>query len=332
MGRRAAKGLWSPVNGTITVAEAMVRILALAVVISMAAACAGPSRPFVRLGAPTGADDGPPAARVAESVPPLRIAVASVLSPKETFRTYEDLVSYIGRRLGRATEFIQRSTYGELNALLRSSSVDIAFVCTLAYVEAAREGSAELLVTPVIDGRAEYYANVIVPMESRAASLRDLRGGVFAFTDPLSNTGWLAPAYRLWTSGETADRFFRRTIYTYSHDNSIRAVADALVDGAAVDSLVYDSTVAQRPEIARRLRVVERYGPFAAPPVIVNPALSPELKEELRALLVGLAGADEGRRILGVLGIDRFAVLDDAAYDPVRRMREALAGAGLYRP
>lgn len=310
----------------------MMRALALLLVASSAVACSSPSRPFVRLAQAAGSEPSPSAQGVPTGTAPLRIAVASVLSPKETFRSYQDLIGYIGRRVGRSTEFIQRSTYGEINALLKSGSVDLAFVCTLAYVEAARDLGAELLATPVIHGRAEYFSDLIVPAGSSASSLRDLRGAVFAFTDPLSNSGWLALTYRLWGAGETPEAFFRRTIYTYSHDNSIRAVADSLVDGAAVDSLVYDSTIARDPTLGRRLRVLERLGPFAAPPVVVNPSLSPARKAELRTILLGMHEDAEGRRILEALDIDRFTALDDRAYDTIREMRDALARAGLFRP
>jgi phosphonate transport system substrate-binding protein len=266
-----------------------------------------------------------------QPVPALRIAVASVLSPKETFRSYQDLIAYVGKRVGQPTEFIQRSTYGEVNALARLGKLEVAFVCTLAYVEARREFGAELLATPVINGVAEYYSNLIVPAASSARTLQDLRGGVFAFTDPLSNSGWLSPTYLLWRMGESPEAFFERTMYTFSHDNSIRAVADALVDGAAVDSLVFDSTIRQKPALGRRLRVIDRAGPYAAPPVIVNPSLPWHQKAALREVFLTMHEDLEGKRLLDDLAIDRFTALEDRAFDRVREMRDALTTAGLYR-
>lgn len=293
-------------------------------------ACAGSPRQQVRL-----ADSAEPALahpredEPLSSVTPLRIAVASVISPRETFRSYQDLIGYLGNRVGRATEFIQRATYGEINALVRSGKLDLAFVCTLAFVEGRREFGMELLAAPVVRGRAEYFSYIVVPISSEATSLADLKGTVFAFTDPLSNSGWLAPTYQLLKRGQAPDAFFQRVIYTYSHDNSIRAVADRLVDGAAVDSLVYDGRMERQPELKRRLRVVERFGPFAAPPVVVNPALSGERKAALQTTLLSMHEDPEGRRILEDLGIDRFTILDDHAYDSVRAMRDAQQAAQL---
>jgi phosphonate transport system substrate-binding protein len=46
------------------------------------------------------------------------VAVAAMISPKETFGYYRQLLDYIGVKLGREVQFIQRKTYGEINELL----------------------------------------------------------------------------------------------------------------------------------------------------------------------------------------------------------------------
>ena len=76
---------------------------------------------------------------------------------------------------------------------------------------------------------------------------------------------------------ETPDSFFRKYVFTYSHDNSIKSVAEKLVDGAAVDSLVYDYTVARSPLFSAKTRVIQKSGPYGIPPVVVHPGLNPEL-------------------------------------------------------
>ncbi|MBC8466353.1 MAG: hypothetical protein H8D55_00800, partial [Deltaproteobacteria bacterium] len=50
--------------------------------------------------------------------PLLKIAVAAMISPKETFSYYRQLLDYIGDNLDRKIQIIQRKTYGEINELL----------------------------------------------------------------------------------------------------------------------------------------------------------------------------------------------------------------------
>ena len=253
----------------------------------------------------------------------LRVAFAGVISPTETLKTYEALLAYIGRQFHRPIEIVQRETYAEINDLVESLDVDLAFVCSLAYVVGDDDFGMELLAVPEVNGETTYHSYIIVPAASDVRSLEGLRGKTFAFTDPLSNSGRLAPTYRLHQIGETPEAFFERTLFTYSHDRSIRAVADGLVDGAAVDSLVYDFIVAGEPGIAARTRIIEISEPFGIPPVIVHPDLDPEIKSRLRMLFLELDEDAEGRQILQDLMIDRFVVGVDAAYDSIRnRVRE----------
>jgi len=266
-------------------------------------------------------------AQVAAAQPgrlPLRVAVAAVISPKATLNTYARLLDYLGAKLDRPVELIQRPTYAEINTLLRAGQADLAFVCGGAYVEGQRDFGMELLVGPRVRGATFYNSYIIVPRDSEAQSLADLRGKTFAFSDPLSNSGRLWPEYRLWQMGESAESFFHHTIFTYSHDNSIKAVAEKLVDGAAVDSLVYDFTIARSPEYSRLTRVIEKSPDFGIPPVVVHPALNPQLKAQLRSVLLNMDQDEQGYEILKNLMIDRFVVVEESLYDSIREMANQL--------
>ncbi|MCL4465407.1 MAG: phosphate/phosphite/phosphonate ABC transporter substrate-binding protein [Chloroflexi bacterium] len=297
-------------------------ILALFAVL-LTACSAGPEYKRVQLTAPGQAQPNPSGQPTRA---PLRVAISGVISPKETFKTYQDLLQYISKKLNRPVELVQRKTYAEVNDLIRDGGIDLAFVCTLAYVQGQQDFGMELIAAPVINGEPLYRAYVIVPADSPVVRLEQLRGKTFAFTDPNSNTGRLYPTYLLWQSGENPDGFFRSVVFTYSHDNSIKAVADRMVDAASVDSLVYEAAISRNPELAERTRVLLRSVPFGAPPVVVHPALSPDLKEALSKIILGLDVDPEGQAILSGLGIDRFMVPDQAIYEPVRQMVRELRG------
>jgi len=257
---------------------------------------------------------------------PLRVAIAGVISPKETYKTYQDFLQYLGAQLDRPVELVQRKSYAEINDLIRSGGVDLAFVCSEAFVQGQQDFGMELLAAPQVRGEPRYRSYLIVPHDSAVERLDQLRGKIFAFTDPDSNSGWLVPTYVLMQMGETPESFFHRVVYTYSHDNSIKAVADKLVDGAAVDSLVYDYLLSQDPLLVERTRVVWRSQPFGSPPVVVHPNLAADLKERLKETILGMDADSRGKAILDKLMIDRFVVPDQSAYDPVREMLRSVRG------
>jgi len=257
------------------------------------------------------------------------MAVAPVISPRETFNSrYRDLLNYLGDKLGLPVELVQGKTYAEINDLVRTGDVTLAFVCTNPYLQGRDDFGMEALVAPEVNGVPLYYSYLIVRADAPFRSLADLRGRTFAFSDPLSNSGRLAPVYQLAVMGETPESFFNRYIFTYAHDNSIKAVAEKLVDAAAVDSLVYDYWVKTGSEYTVKTKVIERWGPFGINPVVVGPELDAALKQQLRAALLTMNEDPRGREILQSLFIDRFVVPDDSIYDSVRAMRAFMASAG----
>lgn len=215
-----------------------------------------------------------------------------------------------------------RPTYAETNDLVRTGAAALAFVCGGAYIEGQRQFGMELLAAPQVAGLTVYYSYIIVPANSSVRSLAELRDMSFAFSDPLSNTGRLAPSFALSKIGVTPETFFHKYVFTYSHENSIRAVAGRIVDGAAVDSLVYDELAGTEPNLIKNTRIIHRLGPYGIPPVVVSPSLDSRIKEQFRDTLLSADRDEQGREALRMLGIDRFVIITDGAYDSMRGMAE----------
>lgn len=262
----------------------------------------------------------------APSVAPVRIALGSVLTPRVGFVYYRQLLDYVGVRLGLEVECIEKRSYAEVNALLGAGEVDMAFVCSKPYVDGRKEFGLELLVAPQVRGETVYYSYIVVPRDSEAQAVEDLRGGTFAFTDPMSNSGRLAPLHMLKKMGETPESFFGNSMYTYAHDKSVRLVSHKVVGGAAVDSLVWEYEDEQNPTDTSRTRIIEKLGPFGIPPVVVRPGLDPGLKTKLRDILLSAHRDEAGAAILAGMMIDKFVSIEDKQYDTIRTMEAVLSG------
>lgn len=258
---------------------------------------------------------------VTDKRPILRVAIGAIISPEITRRYYEELLGLLSGKLDRRAIISQLRTYAEVNALVADKKVDVAFVCAGPYTQGHDDFGMELLVVPVAHGRTVYHSYILAHRDSTAQTLDNLRGKRFAFTDPDSNTGCLVPTYMLAKQGETPESFFAETFFTNSHDNSIRAIADGMADGAAVDSLVWEFMNTIDPALTGLTRIVEKSPPYGIPPIVVHPDLPAEQKELLRRTFLTLHQDAAARALLSRLQIDRFASGDDAAYDSVREMR-----------
>lgn len=255
---------------------------------------------------------------------PIRIGIGAMVSPKRTFLYYQELLEYISEVLGEPVRMVQRRTYSEVNNLLERGELEAALICSGAYVELKDRGKIELLVAPVVGGDTFYYSYLIVHRNSTLKTLEDLKDMSFAFSDPLSNTGHLYPLYLIIEKGYSPHNFFSKTIFTYSHDNSIQAVGRGIADGASVDSLIWDYFEKTMPDFVSRTKVIHRSLPFGIPPVVVPVGLDRALKEKLERCLLTIHEKEKGKNILKKLMIEKFVKVDDSLYDSIRRMREVV--------
>jgi phosphonate transport system substrate-binding protein len=255
----------------------------------------------------------------------LEIGIAAMISPKDTFKYYKDMLDYVGAKVGVAVELVQRATYDEMDALLKEEKIKVAFVCSGPYVKDKSEFGAELLVAPVANGVPFYHAYIIVHKDSALKSMADLKGKKFAFTDPKSNTGKIVPTYMIAKEfNATPEIFFSNVTYTKSHDGSIYAVAMKIVDGASVDSLIYDFTAKVAPTFTQQTKIIEKSPAYGIPPIVVTKGLNPEIKKKLKAAFLEMHNDPNGMAILGKLNIDKFIVPDDKNYNSVREMERWL--------
>lgn len=272
----------------------------------------------------------PPAAspKAAPPAPPaegkaLRFAVAGIVDPITTYEAYLNLFNDLAAALGRPYQFIQRRTYQEVNELLLHGEVDLAFICSGAYAALPDGAPIEIIASPVVKGKSVYHSLIIVRKSSPAQRFEDLKGARFAFTDPLSNTGYLYPAFRLARLRTDAQRFFGATLFSGSHEQSILAVYRKLVDAAAVDDLVFEKLVTPGSPYWNQLRVIESSPDFAIPPAVAPMAVPADLRARMREFLLGLTQMPKGRERLAALGFDGFAAGRREDYASIREMLEA---------
>ena len=152
--------------------------------------------------------------------------------------------------------------------------------------------------------------------DSEIETLEQLRGRVFAFADPLCSPGG---AGLPWEKGRQPETFFKKHLVIYSHDRTIKAVVENLVDGAVVDGVVYEQVALSHPEEIAKTRILWRSASFGTPPVAVHPRMNLRLKRELQGTFLTMHQDEEGRKILQKLAVDRFLPPDGGIDAPAGR-------------
>lgn len=249
---------------------------------------------------------------------PLRIAFASVMSPRETRQAYERLVQYIAQKDGRPAILLQRRTYAELNKLMDNGGADIAFFSTGAYSAYQGRTPIELLAMVQTNGTIFYQTYIITAADSPLTDFSQLRGKVFAFTDPISYSGHLAIDFLLLDQQTTPEAYFRYSFYTYNHDKSLWAVANHLADAASIDSQIYDHVVAANPALKDKIRIITALPETPTGPVVMCSSLDADEKDRLRHIFYTMDQDAELQATLQQVVIDKFVPPDAALYDELR--------------
>jgi phosphonate transport system substrate-binding protein len=266
------------------------------------------------------------------------VGLPAVVRAAETFRigltpvfldndavVIERLRTAFSQALGEPVDLIQRRTYQEITATILDGSVDAAWICGYPFLQ--HRDSLSLLGVPVWRGRPLYQSYLIVRQDDDAQGLADLRGAVHAFSDPDSNSGYLVTASDLARLGETPERFFSRSVFTYGHRNVVRAVAGGLTRSGSVDGYVWETLAAVEPSLTERTRVVTKsewlgFPPFAAR---ADRASEPGVRRFGEALR-GLDASKAGREALQLLFLDRIEDGDARLFDGIATRMAELPG------
>ncbi len=253
---------------------------------------------------------------------PLKIAISAMISPKETFVYYKQLVNYISSKLNISVVLKQRKTYKEINDLFKTNELDLAYICSGAFIEGEHDSGFELLVAPIVKKEHFYYAYIIVHKDSQIKKFKDLYQKRFAFTDPLSNTGRLYPLFLISKLNKMQNNFFSKTLYTNGHDKSIYAITKKIVDGASVDSLIFDYISEYKPELVKEVRIIKKSPPYGIPPFVIRSNINLNKKEKIRNILLEMHKDDKGKLILNKIMIEKFVKVKNTLYDSIKKMKE----------
>ena len=249
---------------------------------------------------------------------PLKIGLTAViLADQAAFLSrWSD---YLGARMGVPVTFVARESYQNILDLLFSDQIDAAWICGYPYVLHQRR--LQLLATPLLNERP-YYQAYLIGQRGKAGAVRgwdDLKQRVLAYSDPLSNSGWLVAQAQLRAVG-LADRDLKRSFFAHGHRNVAEAVASGLAQAGCIDGYVWDTMSQQKMLATAQTQVVWRSDWYAFPPVVArkndsNPALI-----ELGSALQNMRTDMQGISLLKALNLSGFAEPDATIFEPIKAL------------
>ena len=211
-------------------------------------------------------------------------------------------------------------SYQSLSNTLRKQPDALGWTCGAPFVEDHAADGQQLVAIPLFKGKPLYHSLVIARSGRQEKSLADFKGQVFAYSDPRSNSGYVAPSYALKQAGIDIKSHFRYLMRTGLHEHSIEAVLGGIADVANVDEYVVVEYLKAHPEARKQLAIIEQFGPYPFTPVVAGKGVPKETIARLQRALIGMHEDKEGAKILAGLGLDGFVTREAAFYQPIAAM------------
>jgi phosphonate transport system substrate-binding protein len=144
-------------------------------------------------------------------------------------------------------------------------------------------------------GQTYYRGQILARTDSGIDTLSALAGRNFAFTDPLSASGYVFPAYHISkTVGVKVDDFLGQVVFTGNHFDAVRAVYYGVFDstpihaGASFED-ARSTLMGEIPDIFTQTKVISYTDPIPNDAFCVRFGLDPLVAENVINALLTIA-------------------------------------------
>lgn len=206
-----------------------------------------------------------------------------------------------------------------------AGEADLGWICSTSFVDLATRtsepsvrlaGVAWVPQDPDVEGRPQYFGDIVVPQDSPIESFADLAGRSIGCNDEVSLSGHYAFRIAAYEHGADPDAFADLR-FTGGHHYSLDQVIAGELDAAVVDSVVRTSRAMIDPGAAG-LRIVERLGPWPVQPLVASSKLDHDLVAQVRDALLASNHDRAMQQELQAASLTGFVPVDANHYLPIR--------------
>jgi len=248
----------------------------------------------------------------------LRISAIPDEAPTELQRKFAPLGDYLAKETGVAVQFIPVTDYAAVVEGLATNKIDMAWLGGFTFVQARQrtQGGAVPIVQRAEDEK--FTSKFIVPIDSDAKTLADLKGKTFAFGAASSTSGSLMPRFFLQQAGIVPERDFKTVAYSGAHDATVAFVAAGRAGAGVLNASVWDKLVEAGNPNAAKVRVLMTTPPFYDYNWTVRPGLDAALTKKLTDAFLKLdASKPADKEILALQRASRFIPTQSSNYDGI---------------
>ncbi len=258
----------------------------------------------------------------------LRVSAIPDESPTELLRKFQPLGAYLEKEVGMKVNWTPVNDYPAVVEGLAAGKIDLAWLGGFTFVQVRlRTGTAIPIAQRVEDEK--FTSKFIVPLDSTAKTLQDLKGKTFTFGSPSSTSGSLMPRYFLLKEGINPEKDFSRVAYSGAHDATVAFVASGRAEAGVLNASVWDKLVEKGDPNAKAVKVLATTPPYYDYNWTVRGDLDPAIVKKLTEAFLKLDPSNPAQKeILELQRATRFIPTKPENY---KSIEEAARSSGLLK-
>lgn len=243
--------------------------------------------------------------------------VSGVVVNSDNSEKIEHFINMISSKSGYKLKSYYVDSYTRLSDVLRNNPASLAWTCGAPYVEDSIKDGQQLVAVPLLNKAPTYSSLIVTRKSEKAGKLTDFKSRVFVYSDPRSNSGYVAPAKLLKDHGQDISHFFRVKVLSGTHEKSIESIYRGLADVGAIDEYVWNEYIKIKPEIVKKLHVIQKIGPFPFTPIVAGRDVNKNDIEKIKQALVNMSKT-ELQKFEKDFSMDGFVIKPASFYDPIK--------------
>lgn len=253
----------------------------------------------------------------------ITIAILPEQNVFEQKKRYRPIAEYLSNTLNANVKIKLLDSYGSIYDEIKNKTIDAAFFGSFNYVLTKARADIEPIARPVEIGGSSNYKGIIFTRKDSGlnSDIQTWKGKRISLVHEVTTAGYIFPRWYLKRHGiNNFESYFRRIIFSGSHDAAILAVFKGQADIGAAKDLIFKKLLSENPAIRNEIVILAESIEVPSNSLCVRGDLKSEIKSLLKKSLLTMHNTDNGKTALAALNAERFIETSDSEYNKLREM------------
>ncbi|MDF7683548.1 phosphate/phosphite/phosphonate ABC transporter substrate-binding protein [Lactobacillus sp. ESL0679] len=240
----------------------------------------------------------------------------------------------LSKRLGIPVHVTVSTDNNAVIEAMKSKKVDVGFLPADAYVQAHKQGAADVLLQSERYGLKEpggtwtkqlvhtLRSEILVRKNSKIKSWKDLKGKSISIQSPTSTTGYIFPIAELKQKGFDVTKNCKLVTVT-GHDQGVLNVLSGDTDAAFVFEDARNNVLQDNPKVKSQVVPIYFTRPVPNDTISVIPSLPKAFREKLAKAFIAIGKSKAGKKVIeSVYDQEGYIPSKDSDYNIVRKYQK----------